>query len=74
MEIKNACIQINNSIEKITLNCIEDFIRDTLDNNRKKNTLIAILNKLTAFSKKYKFQNQQSQTHNSSDMAITSNT
>ena len=72
LEIKNACIQINNNIEKIRLNCIDNFIT-AINNNRKKNTLIAILNKLTAFSKKYKFQNQQSQTHNNSDMAITSN-
>ena len=71
LEIKNACIQINNSIEKITLNCIEDFIRDTLDNNRKKNTLVAILNKLTMFAKKYKLQTQI--VNNNSDMVATSN-
>lgn len=72
LEIKNACIQINNNIEKIRLNCIDNFITD-INNDRKKNTLIAILNKLTMFVKKYKLQTQQSQIHNSSDVAITSN-
>ena len=71
LEIKNTCIQINNSIEKITLNCIDNFIRDTLDNNRKKNTLVAILNRLTTFVKKYKLQPQI--VNNNSDMVATSN-
>jgi len=70
LEIKNACIQINNNIEKIRSNCIDSFIKAIIDDNdRKKNTLMAILNKLTTFAKKYKLQTQM--VNNNSDV-ITS--
>jgi ATP-dependent Lon protease len=68
LEIKNACIQINNNIENIRTICIDNFITAILDNNRKKNTLITILNKLTTFVKKHKLQNQM--VNNNSDMVI----
>jgi ATP-dependent Lon protease len=58
LEIKNACIQINQNIETIGLSHVDKFVAVILDNqnhhNRKKNEFVAILNKITTFIKKHK--------------------
>jgi ATP-dependent Lon protease len=51
LEIKNACIKINNNIDEIGLKYLNAFII-CLMSNHKKDVLMDILNKLTTFIKK----------------------
>jgi ATP-dependent Lon protease len=55
LEIKNACIQVNENIETIGQHYIENFIAAILnDKQRKKGEFTTILQKITTFIKKHK--------------------
>jgi len=74
LEIKNACIQINNEIETIELKCVDNFIASILDNDnhhyRKKNHFVAILNKITTFIKRHKLVFPTESHNNKNDKTI----
>jgi ATP-dependent Lon protease len=53
LEIKNACIKVNNSVDEIGLKYLNAFI-NCLMNHHKKDVLLDILNKLMTFVKKNK--------------------